>query len=74
MIEPDGMTTIQVSNTGATSILHSVGEDELEPKEPTGQSRYFYLSGKEAYEFYTNQRGSALLGMGRQFLILELIA
>ena len=73
VIEPDGMTTIQVSNTGATSILHSVGEDELEPKEPTGQSRYFYLSGKEAYEFYTNQRGSALLGMGRQFLILELI-
>ena len=34
VIEPDGMTTIQISNTGATSILHSMAEDEAEHSDP----------------------------------------
>ena len=64
VIEPDGMTTIQIGNTGATSILHSMGESEeqeQQPEEPVNASRYFYLANKEAYEFHTHDKGQALL-------------
>ena len=40
VIEPDGMTTIQISNTGATSILHSMAEDEAEHSEPQAKVKF----------------------------------
>ena len=66
VIEPDGMTTIQIGNTGATSILYSMGESEEHNEQaqvppPVNTSRYFYLANEEAYEFYTHDKGQALL-------------
>ena len=66
ILEPDGMTTIQVSNTGKTSILHQLGEEE-DQREPAARSivaprpRYFYLqSDNSAMEFFPQKIAQAM--------------
>ena len=64
VIEPDGLTTIQISNTGATSVLHSVGEEEQQQDSQEQKERpvkYFYCRGKEALQFHSKETGQQLL-------------